>query len=68
MYLLTPVEQTGGLKLFWKIDGKGYTTNIDLAGRFSAAEGIRHCRESGLKVQMMLEEEAESRSIRVVPQ
>lgn len=48
MYLIESMEHThGDLKVWWKPDSMGYTTDLGEAGRYSREEADRICRKAG---------------------
>lgn len=66
MYLIESLEHSNGeLRLWWAPNGKGYTYDIDKAGRYSAAEALRICRD-GYNEKMYLESEVLSKAVRMV--
>lgn len=40
-FLILSKSRTDGIATWWLSDGKGYTNNVDMAGRFSADESAR---------------------------
>lgn len=64
-YLIETLDQQGDLRLWWRPECNGSTVDVDQAGRFSAADAIRICREGDNK--MWIEDQALAASRRVVP-
>jgi len=45
-YLILSKSRTAGIAMWWRPEGKGYTNDVDKAGRFSAAESALIVRSS----------------------
>lgn len=45
-FLILSKSRTNGIAMWWLPEGKGYTNNVDKAGRFSADESARIVRGS----------------------
>lgn len=64
-YIVSLAERGhGDVLLFWKPDAAGYTTDVDRAGRYTAAEACR-CECDG-KAKAVPCREVETRAMRVV--
>lgn len=68
MYLIESMEHThGSNRVWWAPDSKGYTCNIDKAGRYTLHEATRICVGAGPKNERMWKEaDAVAATIRVV--
>lgn len=65
-YLVESMEHThGSNRVWWAPDCKGYTCDVDKAGRYSLEEATDHCRDPKDE-RMWKEADALAAAIRVV--
>lgn len=67
MYYIENTQNRSDCRLFWRVDGKGYTRNLDDAWKVDEEKALSICRSRPEQDKMRLAEEMEASAVRHAP-